>query len=139
MSKSSVFNIMAGHYCDQVIGDLGNFELGGFDPLILQGSMSNPLSAYRLLCIDVDAEMSFDSDDLAKATGVPADWFESDRLIGDPEKVLRALGVMSLVFLACLRNEVFKYGLRVDVTENALEAESTLEEVLRVNERLKSH
>ena len=48
----------------------------------------------------------------------------------------RALGVMALVYLSCLRNGAMKYGFEVDAADNALEAKSTFIEVLQINNRL---
>ena len=134
--SNQVLNIMAASYFDQLSNGWASFHIGGCDTSALHGSLNNPLQAYRLLCLDVDSEMSFESEELAEITGVPASWFGAERLKASPDEALRALGVMALVYLSCLRNEAMKYGFKVDAAENALEAKSTLIEVLQLNKRL---
>lgn len=137
--SNKVFNIMVAGYFDQLSNESINCRVGGCGTGALQGSLNNPLQAYRLLCLDVEAEASFESAELARITGVPSAWFESDRLDAPAGDVIKALGVLALVYLSCLRNEAMKYGFKVDAVENALEAENTLVEVLKVNKRLNSH
>lgn len=139
MSNSQMFNVMAGHYFDQVIDSSSDCNVSGFDPSVLQGSLNNPLQAFRLLCLDVKTEASYGSEELAKVTGVPSGWFDMDRLSAPVDEVMRALGVMSLIYLSCRRNEVMKYGFGVDVAEESLSAENTLIEVLSINQRLCGH
>lgn len=139
VSNSQMFNVMAGHYFDQLCGDLTEAELSACDPSVLKGSLNNPLQAFRLMSIDVESEASYGSAELSKVTGVPSDWFDCERLIAPAEEVLRALGVMSLIYLSSRRNELMKYGYSVDVAEDSLSAKDTLIEVLRINSRLAAH
>lgn len=134
--SNQVLNIMAASYYDQLCEGFANFQLGGFDPSLLQGSLNNPLQTYRLLCLDVETEISFESEELAGVAGVPADWFDVERLNASADEALKALGVMALVYLSCLRNEAMKYGFKVDTAENALEAKNTFIEVLQTNNLL---
>jgi hypothetical protein len=84
--------------------------------------MANPLQTFRLMCMDIETEVSIESESLAEVTGVPAEWFDADRLNVAPEEALKALGVLALVYFSCLRNEALKYGFKVDAAENSLEA-----------------
>ncbi len=134
--SNQVFNIMAASYFDQLSGGCWGYLIGGCDTSILHGSLNNPLQAYRLLCVDVQSGTNFDAEELASITGVPAAWFHEDKLDASPDEALKALGVMALVYLSCLRNEAMKSGFEVESAENALEAKNTLIEVLKTNKRL---
>lgn len=127
---------MAASYFDQLSEGCCSYYVGSYDSSILRGSLNNPLQAYRLLCVDVQSGTNFEAEELAGITGVPAKWFHVDRLDASPDEVLKALGVMALVFLSCLRNEAMKSGFEVESTENSLEAKNTLIEVLKINKRL---
>lgn len=129
-------NVLAGRCFDKLLEVSGPciHSVGGFDPDCLRGSIDNPLQAFKMLCLNVETEMSFEAEELALVTGVPADWFEADRLAGDPDDVLRALGVLALVLLSCLRNEAVKYGFGADAAEDPLQAEGALRTVLKPGE-----
>ena len=128
---------MAGTFFDQLAESTYGASIGSYSPEVLQGSMSNPLQALRLLSIDSEQEMSFDSEELAKVTGVPAAWFESEKLTAPIDEVIPALGRMALIYLSSLRNSALKYSFEVDAREVSLDAVETLSAVLNMNKRLK--
>lgn len=136
MSNSQLFNVLAGSYFDQLCEGQVDYYLSSHSPDMLSGSANNPLMAMRLLCVDVETEVSFDSKELAEVTGVPSSWFDDERLVAPPDEVIRALGVMALIYLSSRRNEALKRGFKVDVAENAMEAEMTFREVLAINSKL---
>lgn len=134
--SNQMANILAGAYYDQLTQGYYDFSVGNFNPACLEGSMHNPLLALRLMCMDVTTGCCLEPEQLAEITGVPASWFEVERLSATVEEVVRAMGVVSLVLLSCMRNEATKYGFKVPCRENPLEAVETFKAVQKINKQL---
>lgn len=100
---------------------------------ILQGSAFNPLLAMRLLSMNVDEEMSYESEELAKACNVPVSWFNCSALDADINEVLPALGRMALIYLSSLRTAVLAECPLQGVKEEPLQAEGAFMEIMAHN------
>lgn len=100
---------------------------------ILQGSAFNPLVTMRLLSMNVDEEMSFESEELANACNVPVSWFNCSALDADINEVLPALGRMALIYLSSLRTAILAECPLQGVREEPLQAEGTFIEILKHN------
>lgn len=72
---------------------------------VFYGSHKNPLSVLRCMTMTADGEC-IEAEDAARITGLPASLFEStDRAPGlTPEDLERALGRLTLAWLASVRN-----------------------------------
>ncbi|MDZ4314741.1 MAG: hypothetical protein U0989_08250 [Azonexus sp.] len=93
--SNQAFNIMSAAYYDQLCEHKTPAMLvGGFDPDFFRGSFNNPLQTMRLITRDIEGEGDYGCERLAKATGVPANWFSDTRLNAPADEVIRALGVM---------------------------------------------
>ena len=131
-------SILASVYLDQVIDqgiNLGNFCTLSHD--FMRGSLFNPLQTMRLLTLDEDG--SYESEDLAAATGVPADWFDDELLAAPFDEVLVALGKMALIYFSSLRNQALEHAPIEKVREDTLRAVATFAEVSEMNRKRRAH
>jgi len=83
--------------------------------------------------MNVDEEMSFESEELANACNVPVSWFNCSALDADINEVLPALGRMALIYLSSLRTAVLAECPLQGVREEPLQAEGTFIEILKHN------
>lgn len=121
-------SIMAGAFLDTLWrGECSCFE----------GSMFNPLQTMMALAIDPESDDNFGAEKMARAVGVPENWFTAENLVAPVDKAITALGKATLIYLSSQRALALTERIGETSHEDVLRAPETFAAVLAMHERLK--